>query len=176
MKATLLCNLSLFLLVACNAPNNEAAQKIKPVDSIAVVTIDSAQQKAVVTQTYVSAIDEYLKTVYKKDKSAPDTLFIGKHPDFPNIILPNIIQNTKIYMLTLDEAYLKQNKKNYLYLKVISTYFPDKVEFILVAFKQGGKPQHNCTIDLDLNNFKLKQIRFEDYPINNRFNVKETGY
>lgn len=57
-------------------------------DSITTSTVE-------LTKIYTQAIADYIKEVYKKDKTVFDTLFLGKRnygqpDDFPNIEFPDI--------------------------------------------------------------------------------------
>lgn len=120
---------------------------------------------------YSQAIAEYIRAVYKKDKSGLDTLFIGKHPDFPSIQLPAMIQDTKVMLLTTDEADKKlQYRKSLVYINMFGWITKDRAEFILVTFFNGYRPQHNCLIDFKYNSkrkeFELDKLRFE-YPYSN---------
>ena len=55
-------------------------------------------------KAYTQAIAEYIKAEYKNEKVVFDTLFIGKHEEFPEIELPAVIEKTKIMIVTPEEA------------------------------------------------------------------------
>ena len=118
------------------------------------------------TKVYCQVITEYIKAVTKTDKLHFDTLFLGNHPDFPKIKLPDIIQSKTIILLTEDESYKKKDNKSYVLINIAEQKFTkDQAEFILVTFHKGNRPQHNCYIDLKYNstkkNYELdKKIRF----------------
>ena len=62
-------------------------------------------RKAELTKIYSKAIAEYIRAVYKNDKTVFDTLFFGKHvygqaEDFRDIELPGTIENTRIKLVS----------------------------------------------------------------------------
>jgi len=137
----------LLILSECNSPkegavlNSTGSSSNNDVNSALSIRQDSISPIEV-TDLYSLAIGEYIDTVFTSTK--PDTLFIGKHPDFPAIQLPREIHKMKIMLLTNDEAMKKlKYRKTLIYLNVIG--WPDKLnaEFLIVTFFDGGKPQHN---------------------------------
>ncbi len=112
------------------------------------------------TAAYVNAISEYIKAVYVNGVARPDTLFIGKNVDMPNIKLPNSIEGITTVLITSEAA---QNKLSYRksleYLNVVGWPERDKSEFIIVRFNEF-KPQHNCTIHFK-RNAKTRQMELE---------------
>jgi hypothetical protein len=111
-------------------------------------------------------------------------LFIGKYEDFPNIELPNTIQNTKIILLTSEEAEKKlQYRKSFTYINMIGDFRKNTCNFKLVVFiteklplKINWWPLHDCIIDftysLEKNVFGLKTLRF-DYSYSNKYTEKK---
>lgn len=140
--------------------------------------------KEVETKGYTQAIAEYIKAIYAKDKTSFDTLFIGKYKGFPNIELPNTIQNTKILLLTSEEAEKKlQYRKSFTYINMIGDFWKNTCNFKLVVFiteklplKINWWPLHDCIIDftysLKKNVFDLKTLRF-DYSYSNKYTEKK---
>jgi hypothetical protein len=132
-------------------------------------------QKDDLTKLYSQAISEYIIAVNKEDQSTFDTLFIGKHHDFPEIKLPGSIQNTKISLLAQGEADKKLHyRKSLVYLNMISTITKEKTVFRIVTFiaeKSTGRinywPKHNCAMEFRYNQKKkeleLRKVKFE-YP------------
>ncbi len=117
--------------------------------------IDHSSTTVEETKAYSQAIAEYIKAVNKKDKLFFDTLFIGKHEDFPDINLPASLENTKIISLTSEEANKKLTYRNLVYLNVIGNISKDHSNFIIVTFNVSKQksyiPKHNCLMDLRIN-------------------------
>lgn len=182
--------LSLFFIHSCNgqlktneggsiiipAPLQELAQPVEaPYSCLPVFTsaqADLSVGKEDETTYYSRAIAEYIKAVYKRDRSVFDTLFIGKHDDFPDITLPASIQHTNIMLLTTKEADKKlRYRRSLVYINIIGAISEEHAHFLFVTFlvsKTSGnpmyKPKHNCDIDLNYNPEKkiveLYKIRF----------------
>jgi len=166
----------ILLFVDCNTNTNGTETKSTAQmanDSLSKVPGESSPQAAnEITESYTQAIAEYLKAMYKKDNAVPDTLFIGKNPDFPDIKLPATILKTNIMLLTGEEAEEKlHRRKPMVYLNIMGWVQSDKSEFIIVTFFEGGKPQHNCHIYFTHNSanneFKLDSLKFEYQYTNN---------
>ncbi|WP_276131651.1 hypothetical protein [Polluticoccus soli] len=120
-----------------------------------------------ISAAYAQAIAEYIKAVYKNGKELPDTLFIGKHEDLPDIDLPAIIQNANIALITNEEAQQKlQYRSSLVFLNVMGWIDETNPEFLVVTFFEN-KPQHNCNIYLERNintdQWDLDSLNFE-YP------------
>ena len=135
--------------------------------------------KELETSIYCQAISEYLN-VYKKDKPLVDTLFVGKHEEFPVIQLPTVIANTKIVLITNDEG-TKRNKcsKPFILINVVNLEFTkEKAKFIIVNFI-NFYPQHNCYLDLIYNSatkkYTLTKIRFNDSTYKKNYFSNITG-
>jgi hypothetical protein len=127
-----------------------------------------SQTKAELTNAYSQAISEYIKAVYARDKSGFDTLFIGKHVDFPGIELPATIQNTKIMLLTTEEADKKRKyRKSLVFVNMIGTVTKERSEFLLVTFYPGYVHQYDCMINFKYNSkrkvLKLESVQFKNY-------------
>lgn len=126
---------------------------------------------------YTQAIAEFIKVAFKKDKSTYDTLFFGRHvygqpDDFPDIELPETIENTQVRLIT-PEAGLKkqQERRSLVYINMMGWVDEEKAEFILVVFSNGGEHQHDYFINFTFNaarkEFELQQIQSEDYQRSN---------
>lgn len=139
----------LFLLSICNMPDAHC------------------QTNASAAKAYCQAISEYIKAVYKKDVPRPDTLFIGKNVDMPDITMPNTIQGINTVLITSEAAEQKLSyRKSLVYLNVVGWLDSDKHEFIVVRFHEF-KPQHNCSIHFKRNSrskeMELASLTFQ-YP------------
>lgn len=180
MKKVPFYTFTILLFWTCNIPTIGTVTKPKdrkiPHHASAV---NSKQQSALpkdeVRQVYTQAIGEYIKSLRPEDKSSLDTLFIGRHPDFPDIELPAIIQNTNILALTPDEADDKAKyRESFVYVNVMGWVTRGNSEFILVTFLVSKPrqipsyaPQHNCLIHFEYNpannEYELYELKFE-YP------------
>lgn len=119
------------------------------------------------TKAYCQAISEYIKAVYVAGVSRPDTLFVGKNTDMPDIRLPNVIEGINTVLLTSEIAKRKLTyRKSLVYLNVVGWIEPRKSEFLIVRFNEF-KPQHNCTIHFKRNaqtkEMELEKLTFQ-YP------------
>ncbi|MCX6306496.1 MAG: hypothetical protein NT040_16150 [Bacteroidetes bacterium] len=130
-----------------------------------------AGREAELAKIYTMAIAEYIRAVYKNDKTIYDTLFFGKHvygqpDDFPDIKLPGKIENTMIRLVT-PEVGLKMQKerKSLVYINMMGWVDKKKAEFILVTFSNGCEHKFDCFIDYKYNTarreFNLENVRFE---------------
>lgn len=140
--------------------------------------------KDVQTKGYSLAIGEYIKTMKAKDKTSFDTVFLGKHEDFPDITLPAEIENTKIVILTNAEAEKKYaSRKSIIFINMIDDFTKDVCLFKLIVFKTEKLPEKinwwpiynfNVSYYYDLNTklFKLKTSKFE-YSYSNKFTSKQ---
>jgi hypothetical protein len=95
------------------------------------------------TKIYSRAIADYIKGVYKKNKTVYDTLYIGKRnfgqpDDFPNIELPETIENTKIRLIDPEVGKkLQEVRKSWVYINMIGWVDKKRAEFIFVTFSNG---------------------------------------
>jgi hypothetical protein len=119
----------------------------------------SPTAKTDLTKIYSQAIGDFIKAANKKNATTFDTLFFGKHvygqpDDFPDIELPEKIENTQIILITpeLGEKSQKERKTR-IYINLFGWVDKDKAEFIFVVFSNGF--DHQC-----------------DYNINYKYNVK----
>lgn len=119
-------------------------------------------------KNYCQAVAEYIKAVYNRDNPVPDTLYLGKNPEYPDIQLPASISNVPVKLMTADaaETYLK-NRKGWVFLNVIGWPEQENPEFLIVTFFEGWKPQHNCHLYFSHiptgNDLLLDSLKFE-YP------------
>jgi hypothetical protein len=73
----------------------------------------------------------------KRDGSFPDTLFIGRHDEFPRIELPAVIENTRIRIAAPAQAESLKTGEHFTYLNIFGWFSGEQVEFLVVNFKQG---------------------------------------
>lgn len=130
-------------------------------------------QKKELTKLYTQAIGDYILLVKKEYNLTFDTLLFGKHVngqpgDFPDIVLPAIIENTKIKLVSPEqgEKYQKEHKASF-YINLIGWVNADTADFIFVTFSDGSAHQFDCFITYKYNTtekeFFIKSTRFENY-------------
>jgi hypothetical protein len=117
---------------------------------------------------YTRAIAEYVKAVYKKDQSRFDTLFLGKHADFPDIELPANIENTNVRLVMPEDGLTRlQEGKSLAFVNMAGTVTEDSAEFVLVTFSGGGRHEYDYFVDFKFNTeqreFETVDSRFENY-------------
>ncbi len=175
----IICALS-FVLTPCSSQStgHPAANKMVPGSSgealkngVSPATDSVTLQKDKLTKIYSLAIAEYIRAVGKNDKTTFDALFFGKHvygqpDDFPDIELPETIENTKV-RLVLPDAGLKLQKesKSRVYINMMGWVNKNSAEFILVTFSNGGEHRLDCYINYMYNaaqgKFDLEKLRLE---------------
>jgi len=132
---------TLFFLLLCSCGNTGAGESL-PVgeDTASSASAPEDDQNVTVEQKYVVAISEYLK---RYPVIASDTLFVGRHPEFPGIELPNAIQGANVRLVNGEGAATYFAKRsNIRYLNVMAWIGEGSSEFLVVTFLDF-KPQHN---------------------------------
>lgn len=181
MKPALLYILTFLVGVACNTSDPKAASTPSKQEIDVDADSDQTRQDTLsgdkVTGLYINAISEYLKAANKDGGPMPDTVFVWKHPDFPDIALPQAILHSKIRMLPFLDTNGEQNRKNCVYLNMFCWLTANKAEFVIVTFRHGGKPQHNCKMDFrydeEARDFVLNRLSFE-YPYRDNNRIKKS--
>jgi len=140
--------------------------------------------KDVQTKGYTLATGEYIKTMKATNKAGFDTLFFGKHEDFPDMTLPTEIENTKIIVLTNAEAEKKYaNRRSITYINMLGDFVKDMSLFKLIVFKTekvaekiNWWPLHvynvNFNYSIDTKVFTKEKSNFE-YPYSNKYTNKK---
>jgi hypothetical protein len=171
MKILVLPFLLLILIFGCSSSKQEADVESSDKDSSNVYKTE----KDSLVSIYSAALAEYIKVMRGKRQATFDTLFVGKHEEFPDIKLPSKIENTGIVVLTTEEANIKfAYRKSMAYINMVDLGDKGRNEFMFVTFyvdKEKEKvnywPQHNCTIDFMYNKksgkFDLEKVNF-DFP------------
>ncbi len=140
--------------------------------------------KDVETKGYSLAIGEYIKTMKTKDKTGFDTLFFGKHEDFPDIQLPAVIENTKIIVLTNTEAEKKYaDRRSITFINMVADFKQDLGLFKLIVFKTEKEPEkinwwplyvYNVNFNYSLiNKVFTKETSDFEYPYSNKYADKK---
>lgn len=177
MRTLLLHPLIAFLPCACTTPVQEADP----------TTLEPPGER--MPLAYSNAIAAYMQAVYSRDEPAPDTVFIGRQIDicplvwstvdlksapawvkdtsFMSMELPSAIQGTNVRFATPDEAEQRKDRPGLVLLNMFAWFAADTAEFKIVTFRQGFRPQHDCSMGLIYNaerrEFDLDSVRFE-YP------------
>lgn len=119
-----------------------------------------SQTKPELTKIYSLAISDFIKHANKKNKNPFDTLFFGKRKngqpdDFPDIQLPETIENTYISLVTPEVGTIKQKeRKSRIYINMVGWVDKKNAEFILFVFSNGFEHQYNYTINYNYNSTK----------------------
>jgi hypothetical protein len=101
------------------------------------------------TRAYTVAIAECIQASFPGDTALPDTIFIGKHDQFPGILLPEKIQGVNILLLTNEEYEQKTKyRPNSVFINMIDTPDGNRREFTMVVFHDWAKPQYNFHVIL----------------------------
>lgn len=137
----------LSVLLACGATRSESVHG--PV--VAQPTrVDTAL-------AYRTAIRDYLVAMANTDAPVPDTLFIGRHPDFPATALPDTMGGKTVRIIAPAEAVGFQEAGRFAYLNVIAWFPPGQAEFIVVRFEQGMRHRTDGRDDRQLH-YSLSEV------------------
>jgi len=148
----------LFSLSACGQPKKSP-----------VVKTDKSLAKI-----YSQAIGDFIKAAHKNNATAFDTLFIAKRQigqpdDFPDIELPDKIENTQIRLITPEAGEKSQKeRKSRIYINMMGWVDKEKAEFMFFVFSNGFDHQYNYTINYKFNtkrkDFELEKLKFIGPP------------
>jgi len=175
MKTVLICIAIIGCFISCsNSKTEKLASPLKN-DSLSLV----AEKYDSLNQYYECGIEEFIKGMREKRQATFDTLFLGKHEEFPDIKLPAKIENTSVVVLTTEEANIKfAYRKSMTFVNMVDLGDKGRNEFMFITFyvdKEKEKvkywPQHNCNINLKYNKekkeFGLEEVKFDfPYPSN----------
>ena len=172
----------IFTFLACNnssisSGNSRQAQVVNVSDSDTFALKSGYETNHLsnheIKSIFTLAINDFIETVYKKDKIHFDTLYFGKHvfgqaDDFPDIELPTAIANTQIRLIEPAHGEKMQRyNKTMVYINMMGWVDKVNASFMLVTFSNGGQHQYDYFIEYDFNpaskNYQLKQILLEDY-------------
>lgn len=170
-RFTTLCAIGM-LITSCGFLGIKSSETVPPSDTINSKTDRGEQSKEIATENngdlsiiYTKALTEYLKGVDEKYKSQFDTLYIGEGMDSLKLNFPPVISNCQIRRLYFTEATNVVNPK-VAYVNFVGWVDSLNAEFIIVTFKNGGKPQHNCKMNFNYDSnkkeFTLNSFRFEE--------------
>ena len=100
-------------------------------------------------QAYRTAIAEYIKATRERSGAFPDTLYIGRHAEFPAIALPPVIAHVNIRIVTPGSAEALKNDPHFVYLNVFCWFTEKEAEFLVVTF--GSRFRHVRDINMHFN-------------------------
>lgn len=160
------------VLMACSNHATEPSSPPKMAED-SMVMDSHIVPKEELTKLYSLAIADYIKAVNKEYNITFDTLFFGKHvygqpDDFPDITLPETINNTPIRLISpeVGETKLKE-RKSLFYINLMGFVDPQNAEFIFVNFSNFGEHQFDCfinyTFNLEQKAFVPVDVRFKNY-------------
>jgi hypothetical protein len=120
---------------------------------------------------YQTAIGEFIRLAKKDLNQKYDTIYFGKHQyrnsdDYPNINLPQSIENTKILIIApkQGEEIQRKNPSKY-YINLVSWIDSSKAEFNFVVFSKGFRHQYDCKLRYEKqktnSKYILKKYKFE---------------
>lgn len=120
---------------------------------------------------YAQAVKDYILATESRNNIVFDTLFIAKRKngqpdDFPDITLPETIQNTHIILIEPEryEKRVKTNKSGN-YLNMMGWVNEQKAEFVFVLFKNGFSPAFTCSSEYSYSKkekrFLMKKLEFK---------------
>jgi hypothetical protein len=114
-------------LVACGGQGSITLKE-------AIASRQAARDTAAV---YRTAIADLIRAMDSTDMLLPDTIFIGRHPEFPGIELPPEIAGRTILLIDPGETEVVKYRKRFAYLNILATWSSAEVEFFMVRFREG---------------------------------------
>ncbi len=163
MWSVLFC-ISLFALTACSSHTAENSNA--QVHETATMVTDSAQERE--ANRLYSCNRGICKGSLQERPSRFDTLFLGKHADFPKIELPAKIENTNILLVMPEDGLTRmQNGNSLAFVNMVGDITEDSAEFVLVTFLGRARHQYDYFVDFKYNTerreFETVNSRFENY-------------
>lgn len=114
------------------------------------------------TKVYTLAIAEFIKAANERNKTKFDTLYFwkrasGQEDDFPDIALPQEIENTQIRLISpkLGEAKQKESNSN-IYINLVGWVDAKRAEFMFVVFSNGFEHKYDYSIRYKYNSKQKK--------------------
>lgn len=162
MRAALLILLLLFLW-SCTPVHPEAVPSAAQPTSVLDAEPPSWREPV-----YSNVIAEYVAAMTKRDGSFPDTLYINRHADFPDIELPAVIAGRSIGLIDPSEAETAKGGEDFACLNIIGWFNDGTVEFQVIRFEQDFRHRPDGRDDCRMyysmlypeNTFVLDSLRF----------------
>ncbi|MBL7955089.1 MAG: hypothetical protein JNJ91_08610 [Flavobacteriales bacterium] len=139
MRAAIHSLLVLFLF-ACQRSHERAQVTAHPVSVQAYDT----------SAAYHMAIEDHIAAMDTVTAPLPDTVYIGRHEDFPSINLPAIIAQRFIRIIDPAEGEIDKHRERFAYLNIFATHTPENLEFFIVRFGQGLRHRSDGSEDRHL--------------------------
>lgn len=115
------------------------------------------------------AISVYLEAVKQSGLPSPDTLFLGRNPDFPEVTLPDAMYHTRIVVLPEDktDSCRLSYRLTSPYINLMGWINRETAEFLFITFYPGFQHQYDHRIIFQRNTvengFSLSNVQMEDY-------------
>jgi hypothetical protein len=140
VKINLLCPVLLPLLWACASAEPDAVPTAPQPTSIMDPIPGPAGTYALDTAlAYRNVITDYIAAMTKRDGAFPDTLYINRHEDFPDIVLPAIIDRTHIRVVAPAEAESLKGGEDFVCLNILGWFAASTAEFHVINFRQDWR-------------------------------------
>lgn len=122
----------ILVLLSCGASHRDAA----PTAAVASVEPAPGLDTA---QAYTRAIADYIALVARDSDATPipDTLYIGRHADFPDIELPGRIAHATIRLVKPEAAEAMRESEHFAYVNIFGWFTSGEAEFKVVRFRHG---------------------------------------
>ena len=139
MRVSLSCSIVLFVL-ACGASHRDAT----PTVSV------NAEHGLDTAEAYRTAIADHIHAMDTSAAPLPDTVYIGRHAEFPRIELPTVIARRFVRIIDPAEGESEKHRAHFAYLNIFPMYAPEQVEFYVIRFAQGMRHQPDGSEDRHL--------------------------
>ena len=138
------------ILVSCSDVNTKVQEPNENDSTGSDLSSQETTLKDVTGLAYARAIAEYISSAYSTGATPPDTLFIGKHDQFPAITLPATIQGIPVLLLTSEQYEPKTKYRAHSeFVNMIDTQTGNHWDFKMVVFHDYGRPQHDFHVSFD---------------------------
>lgn len=113
--------------------------------------------KTELAKIYCQAIGDFIKEANKNNKTNFKILYFGKRKngladDFPDVELPELIENTYIKLISPEQGAIKQKEdSSCIYINLFGWVTKKDAEFIFVVFSNGFAHQYDYTIKYTYN-------------------------
>ena len=132
--------LLVLVLLACQRTQPHA-QASPPPESAQPLDTSSA---------YRTAIADYITAMDTSAAPLPDTVYIGRHVEFPRIALPAVIAGRSVRIIDPEVGESEKHRTRFAYLNIFATFTPGEAEFYVVRFAQGLRHQPDGAEDRHL--------------------------
>lgn len=99
---------------------------------------------------YRAAIADYITAMDTSGSPMPDTVYIGRHAEFPRIELPAVIARRTVRIVDPVVGESEKHLARFAYLNIFASFSPGTVEFYAIRFAQGLRHQPDGSEDRHL--------------------------